>query len=121
MPISDYKERFETIVRTTPEQVEEWVWPTPHKHYPCMPTHCLPPLGIDEPVVRADQMKLVTAGDSDVSQQTGAKAFSPDIDRGGFTRHQMKNTDETYTGEHAEQFYGDSGGFAERNNYLDRL
>ena len=33
----------------------------------------------------------------------------------------MGGADDMYTGEHVDHFYGDAGGFAERNNYLDRL
>lgn len=40
--------------------------------------------------------------------------------RRGYGKAPMKGTDDQYTGEHADQFYGDAGGFVERNNYLDR-
>jgi hypothetical protein len=39
----------------------------------------------------------------------------------------MNGTDDLYTGEHVDQFYGEAVdedgkvGFAERNNYLDRM
>jgi hypothetical protein len=33
----------------------------------------------------------------------------------------MGMTDDLYTGEHCDHFYGDADGFVERNNYLDRL
>src|SRR2546422_586742 len=41
--------------------------------------------------------------------------------RKGYAVKQMKATDDQYTGEHADQFYGDAGGFVERNNLLDRM
>lgn len=62
-----------------------------------------------------EQMPLTMMGENDVSKDTNPEAY-----REGFTRRKMKGTDDQYTGEHADHFYGDAGGFAERNNYLDR-
>ena len=62
-----------------------------------------------------ESMQLVISGESDVSRDTNPSAF-----RDGFTKREMKGTDDQYTGEHMDHFYGDSGGFVERNNYLDR-
>lgn len=45
----------------------------------------------------------------------------------GYTRREMKATDDQYAGEHCDLFYGEAVdekgqvGFVERNNYLDRL
>jgi len=58
----------------------------------------------------------VVGGRSDVS----GKLEAPDSMERGFTRLEMKGTDDQYTGEHVDHFYGDAGGFVERNNYLDR-
>ena len=63
-----------------------------------------------------ENMPLSMAGAADVSHDTTPKAMLE-----GFTRRDMKGTDDQYTGEHVDLFYGDAGGFAERNNYLDRL
>jgi hypothetical protein len=60
-------------------------------------------------------MPLVMSGESDVSKDTNDTSFSK-----GFTRRDMAGTDDQYTGEHMDLFYGDAGGFVERNNYLDR-
>ena len=60
-------------------------------------------------------MTLVVSGQTDVSKDTNPEAFAR-----GFTRRPMNGTDDQYTGEHVDHFYGDAGGFAERNNYLDR-
>jgi len=60
-------------------------------------------------------MPLALAGENDVSRDT-----NPDAMRDGFTKRRMKGTDDQYTGEHVDHFYGDAGGFVERNNYLDR-
>jgi hypothetical protein len=71
---------------------------------------------------KIENMPLSMAGASDVSGKLVNKtAFSLDRDKGGFTKIEMKGTDDQYTGEHVDHFYGDSGGFAERNNYLDRM
>jgi hypothetical protein len=69
---------------------------------------------------------LVTASDSDVTNSV----MQPKHLRDGFTLHDMGNTDDQYTGEGVDQFYGDAtgeddagnrySGFVERNNYLDR-
>lgn len=63
-----------------------------------------------------EMMPLVMAGESDVSKDTNPASFA-----NGFTRRDMNGSDDCYTGEHVDHFYGDAGGFAERNNYLDRL
>ena len=57
-----------------------------------------------------------TMGEEDVSHDVNGQAFAQ-----GFTKRKMHCTDDQYTGEHVDLFYGDAGGFAERNNYLDRL
>jgi hypothetical protein len=62
-----------------------------------------------------NQQRLSVAGESDVSKDTNPESF-----REGFTKRKMKGTDDQYTGEHVDHFYGDAGGFVERNNYLDR-
>lgn len=65
--------------------------------------------------VEINSMPLSLAGESDVSMDTNPKALAS-----GFTKREMKGIDDQYTGEHVDLFYGDAGGFAERNNYLDR-
>ena len=65
-------------------------------------------------------------GNTDVS---GERVFaSPDkLFKEGYARLDMKATDDQYSGEHVDLFYGDAVdeagnvGFSERNNYLDRL
>ncbi len=69
-----------------------------------------------------NEMLRQIAGCTDFSYDTNPEAF-----QNGFTRRPMNGTDDLYTGEHADHFYGeavgDDGnpGFAERNNYLDRM
>jgi hypothetical protein len=60
-------------------------------------------------------MPMTMAGETDVSKDVNPGAFAK-----GFTKREMKGTDDQYTGEHVDHFYGDAGGFVERNNYLDR-
>lgn len=51
---------------------------------------------------------------------------NPKVFQDGFTRRNMKATDDQYSGEHVDLFYGEAVdekgnvGFVERNNYLDR-
>jgi len=62
------------------------------------------------------------AGCTDFSYDTNPEAFDK-----GFTRRAMNGTDDQYTGEHIDHFYGEATdeegktGFVERNNYLDRI
>lgn len=65
--------------------------------------------------VEINDMPLGLAGTTDISADTNPMALA-----NGFTRREMKGIDDQYTGEHVDLFYGDAGGFAERNNYLDR-
>jgi hypothetical protein len=69
----------------------------------------------EQPSAETNGMPLVMSGESDVSKDTNPESF-----REGFKRVDMKGTDDLYTGEHTDLWYGDAGGFVERNNYLDR-
>lgn len=75
------------------------------------------PPGMDINQARADieKMPLVMMDETSVSKST-----NPESLREGFKRLDMKGTDDQYTGEHMDLFYGDAGGFVERNNYCDR-
>jgi len=55
-------------------------------------------------------------GDTDVTGDVEPKSLDQ-----GFRKREMKATDDQYTGEHIDLWYGDDGGFVERNNYLDRM
>ena len=90
-------------------------------------TNYLPPgMEIDNQArKRIENMPLSMAGATDVCNCVTDSAFEH-----GFVRHEMKGTDDQYSGEHMDHFYGvavgqdDTGqtydGFIERNNYLDR-
>jgi len=55
-------------------------------------------------------------GQTDVS-----KDYNKESIENGFKRVAMSGSDDQYNGEHTDLFYGDTGGFIERNNYLDRM
>lgn len=61
-------------------------------------------------------------GDTDVSGNV-----EPSSMKNGFRRLGLNGADDQYTGEHVDLFYGEAvdesgnAGFAERNNYLDRI
>lgn len=61
------------------------------------------------------------SGETDVT-----KDWSPAYLKKGFRRFDVKPTDDSYTGEHTDTFYGEAvsdgeTGFAERGNLLDRI
>lgn len=70
---------------------------------------------------RINAMPLSMAGKTDKSADTTMEAFAE-----GYTRRAMQGTDDQYSGEHMDHFYGEvedelgNCGFVERNNYLDR-
>jgi hypothetical protein len=70
---------------------------------------------------RLDNFAQGFGGNTDASGGLAPKVFTE-----GFDRREMKATDDQYSGEHIDLFYGEAVdekgniGFAERNNYLDR-
>jgi hypothetical protein len=63
----------------------------------------------------------VMSGETDVT-----KDWSPSYVHKGFRRFDLKPTDDSYTAEHTDTFYGDAvsdgeTGFIERGNLLDRI
>ena len=87
----------------------------------------IPPTEIREPCIEQSPPAFSRrAGDSDVSGYVARAQALTD----GFTHCPMLATDDQYTGQHADLFYGTPIGtndigdayesFAERNNYLDR-
>jgi hypothetical protein len=74
----------------------------------------------DQEVFDNHPMLIVTSGQSDVSRD-----MNPEAAANGFTRRQMRPTDDMYTREHNDAFYDEitvdgMTGFLERNNMLDR-
>ena len=75
----------------------------------------------DQELTDQRRMKLVMSGESDVSADYNSGAV-----REGYTKRKMLPTDDMYTNEHNDAFYGEctvdgETGFLERNNMLDRL
>lgn len=126
------QEKFQVIVPTPEEDGEQWVTfeqardTGPNDSWKAMDAtdvddrkfNLMPP-GMDiSNQLRTEQrnQSLTMAGSTDVSKDTNAQSFA-----NGFTKRRMRGSDDLYTGEHVDHFYGDAGGFAERNNYLDRI
>lgn len=126
------QEKFEVRLPRAPEGVEGtgWVSDSSARVKKGTPNGCagvmlgsLPP-GMDvEDQELADirQQPEVMSGQSDVSKDWNRGAV-----KDGFTRREMRPTDDMYTREHNDAFYDEitvdgQTGFLERNNYLDRL
>ena len=126
------QEKFQVTVpyRGDGADDEPWVFPTPRDVNGQQAFRNCDPLDVDErkfnktpPGMELDnqnsveirRMPLVMSGTSDASMDTNPESFAR-----GYTKRQMKGSDDQYTGEHVDHFYGDAGGFVERNNYLDR-
>jgi len=75
---------------------------------------------------RSNNFKQGYGGNTDVSAPPVFKDMEKTAHL-GFARLDMKATDDQYSGEHVDLFYGEAVdefgnvGFAERNNYLDRI
>jgi len=133
------QEKFQITVPPEKEEADLWVSMTSQRHVgeagflhqnsttatgPSGPKFNTPPPGMDisnQLRARIKQMPLSMSGETDVSKDTSPIAFAQ-----GYTRREMKGTDDQYTGEHMDHFYGEAVdengnvGFAERNNYMDR-
>lgn len=113
------QEKFQTILPGKEEAGEPWASAASARRPP--PNEAcneLPPgmdIG-DQYQSEQNSMPLSLAGRTDVSDGMQAAALE-----GGYTKLAMNGSDDQYTGEHVDHFYGDAGGFAERNNYLDRI
>jgi hypothetical protein len=106
------QEKFQITVPGKSEDEGGWVNPT-HVSKPVTKFNVVP----DNNVEGTKAMPLSLAGATDIScGQLSAESVSK-----GFEKIEMKSCDDQYTGEHVDHFYGDAGGFAERNNYLDRM
>ena len=117
------QEKFQISVPNKPEGPEPWAdfkssrqsqadVPQGNDQFNAMP----PGMEIaDQCCLDLSNMPMSMAGESDVSADTNPTSFAE-----GFKKREMKGVDDQYTGEHVDLFYGDAGGFVERNNYLDR-
>ena len=116
------QEKFQITVPAKEEGPEPWVsanatWNSRDGVPPGNRFNQMPPgMAIDNQYsTHQPNIPLVMSGATDVSKDTNPMAYAE-----GYTKREMKAIDDQYTGEHIEHFYGDAGGFVERNNYLDR-
>jgi hypothetical protein len=124
-------EKFQLTVPTKTNGGMEWASPESVRVIDNLPKpdhgtkHNIMPPGMDI----ANQPNITNfvhgfGGDTDVSQHVSAKALNSGM---GFTRIKMKGTDDQYSSEHIDLFYGEvedengNAGFIERNNMLDRM
>lgn len=75
----------------------------------------------DQPLANTRTPTRTMAAEGDVT-----KTWTREAVKNGFTRYNVKPTDDSYTGEHTDTFYGEAvsdgeTGFAERGNLLDRI
>lgn len=119
--MSGLQEKFQVILPPQPNEDDGTEWVTAdsaRKTSREIPRNEMP--GLDLP--NENQMLRQIAGCTDFSYDTNPKAMAE-----GYTRREMNGSDDQYTGEHVEHFYGEvvdekgNTGFVERNNYLDRL
>lgn len=85
--------------------------------------NCLPPGDLieDQELASTRTPTKVMADQTDVTPQWAAESSTK-----GFTRYNLRPTDDSYTAEHTDTFYGEAvsdgeTGFAERGNMLDRI
>jgi hypothetical protein len=116
-----------TVVPTPTENGEEWVsFESVRESQANVDTEKLNhmPPGMDicnQCSSEINSMPRSCAGETDVSMDTNPASFSE-----GYRRRMMRGIDDQYTDEHVDLFYttvkGEDGeGFAERQNYLDRI
>ena len=78
---------------------------------------------------REERSRFVSGfgGNTDAANNGGKGLNDPKTFVQGYARREMKATDDQYSGEHIDLFYGEAVdekgqvGFCERQNYLDRL
>ena len=118
--MSGLQEKFQVILPPQPNEDDGTEWQTAasaRKTSRETPRNEMP--GLDLP--NETPMLRQIAGCTDFSYDTNPKSMAE-----GYTRREMKGSDDQYTGEHVEHFYGEATdelgntGFVERNNYLDR-
>jgi hypothetical protein len=118
-------EKFQITTPYIDEGKPDEKWVTPTHHHDGVPQRDdkfnVLPIGYEATSER-DKFVHGFGGNTDVSG-----GLEPEVFVKGFKRRDMKATDDQYGGEHIDLFYGEAVdekgqvGFAERNNYLDRL
>lgn len=112
-------EKFQITIPAKPEDGHDWVdFKGQRVTHACKDNEM--PIGYD--ASGGLDMLLSPAGTTDVSN-----TINDELLRTGFKRREMKSTDDQYSGEHCDLFYGEAvdeegkHGFVERNNYMDRM
>lgn len=111
----NWTERFQVTVPAKEEAGEAWA-DLKRRVHPQTQLEMPPGYDAQGPV---DSFENVVAGQNDPTNVRLNLLSDKNLQR-GYGKGKMAGTDDQYTGEHADQFYGDAGGFVERNNYLDR-
>lgn len=113
----NWTERFQVTIPAKTEAGESWKEPeSARESYPQEKLQMPPGYDASGP---CDSFQSVSGSPGDVTDKALNLEGEAQIQK-GYGKARMKGTDDMYTGEHADQFYGDAGGFVERNNYLDR-
>jgi len=117
------QEKFQVILPPQPDEDDGTNWKTFESQRRTEPAkENLNEMPVNMDLKNQNPITRVMAGATDFSADTNLEAFAE-----GFARHAMNGSDDQYTGEHVDHFYGEAVdengkvGFAERNNYLDRL
>lgn len=74
------------------------------------------PMDMEMSACEYTPMPCSLAGETDASKDTNPEAI-----REGFSKGDLNGYDDQATGKRQDLFYGNAGGFLERNNYLDRV
>jgi hypothetical protein len=123
------QEKFQTIAPREKPEEHEWVTDASARRTKGTPSgkaalfNALPPgADLDDQAVReVNSMPESLAGETDVSEDTNRASLQE-----GYSRLSMRPTDDMWTNEHVDAFYGEAKvdgdvGFCERNNMLDRI
>lgn len=119
------QEKFQVTAERPKKSSHEWVSDKSARRAKSesMDLNRLPP-GTDidaQSLIDSPPIPRVMSGETDVTQDWNASAV-----KNGFKRFDVKPTDDSYTGEHVDTFYGEAVsdgdvGFVERGNLLDRI
>lgn len=120
--MSGLQEKFQTILPPQPNEDDGTEWTTAASARRTSNETPRNEMPTGQELRGGNPMTRQIAGCTDFSYDANPKAMAE-----GYTRRPMNGSDDIYTGEHVEHFYGEAvdekgnAGFVERNNYLDRL
>lgn len=119
------QEKFQTVAPEPPASSRQWTSDKNARRTTNAPgmLNALPPgTNIDDQALIDSPRPVRTmGGETDVTRDFTREGLT-----NGYTRRNVKPTDDAYTSEHADTFYGDAKvdgetGFVERGNVLDRI